>query len=176
MPETARQQVRFHRTRWHIGFATLAVGVFIFAVHWFQNDWLAPVTMVPPWLWLMAAIIGFAISFRSATTSMKLLILAIWICFAVLFVEEASSVYRKLTGVQQKATSTSIRVATLNCCFGTTDSIYEIDKHAPDGFFFRNHPVTRPLQKYALIYWELNRDGSAVAIHPSWQKEASNRF
>lgn len=130
------------------GFGLLGVVVaamVLAVIYKLQPDFLAPVTMVPCWFWLvaLALIICFCIRGNS-----KWLILASTIStllFGFLFVDEVRSFTRfrqqeVRTSAGSDAEQSSLRVATLNCNIGSLSCAREVKDLYPDIVVLQESP------------------------------------
>ena len=130
------------------GAASVAVAVGLIVVHYFQFDSLAAVTLVPPWCWLVPALLTTWFSFRLDSRIVLWAGLVFWGIFVALFVEEASSLLRfgqqsaVLTAAEKPAT---IRVVTLNCNVGNPNAANEVVRFMPDIILFQESPSDRHL-------------------------------
>jgi len=93
---------------------SILAGLFLSVVHYLQPDRLAPVTLVPPWVWLIPGVMAIVLARKSVSKRVLLAAIAMWIGFACLFVEEARSILRF-----HSPAFGDIRVVTLNCCIGS---------------------------------------------------------
>jgi endonuclease/exonuclease/phosphatase family metal-dependent hydrolase len=118
----------------------LAMGIALIAAHTIQSDWLAPVTMVPPWLWLIPAGILTFIARPILGRSMLAMTILIWLGFVLLYAEEARSLtrFRSLPERHQKDQTT--RVATLNCNVGSGKAASELMEYSPDIVLLQESP------------------------------------
>ena len=121
------------------------LGVFLVVCHWFQFDALAAVTLVPPWGWLILALIMTVASCRGLTRSTFLGIVGVWMLFTILFVEEARSMLRFNQQTIARNDSSKVRVVTLNCNIGTTEAILELQPFAPDIILVQESPGKQAL-------------------------------
>jgi len=112
-----------------LALSALALGIFLVVCHWFQFDALAAVTLVPPWGWLILALLIIAASYRGLTRPTLLAIGAVWILFTALFVEEARSMFRFNQQTIARDDSTNVRIVSI-ICRGTIELIKsEIGSH-----------------------------------------------
>ncbi len=120
--------------------------------YWQQPDWLAPVTLVPAWCWLVPAIILTGLGFHRRHHRGCLAVLALWTGFAVLFVEEARSVARlarpRPAGWQQARTQgRAVRVVSLNCFAANARAAAEVAAYEPDIVLFQESPSREHLER-----------------------------
>lgn len=119
---------------------SLGLGIGLTVVHGIQHDWLAPVTMVPAWMWLVPAAI--LILFARSILSRRLLVvmLLIWVAFIVLFAEEARSLIRFGSLPPRSPTDQTVRVASLNCNIGSSKAALELVEYSPDIVLLQESP------------------------------------
>jgi len=87
----ARKSLRRRKTALD---ASAALCVAISVCHFWQPDWLAPVTLVPAWFWLLP---GLALTARGMSLRHRLwslAVLTLWIAYTAVLVEEARSLIR----------------------------------------------------------------------------------
>lgn len=131
-------------------YLNLALGVGIAVLHAIQSDWLAPVTMVPPWMWLVPAAILAFIARAVLNRSLVIVVLLVWVAFVFLFAEEARSLVRFNTLPERQQTDSITRVATLNCNLGSSDAALELAKYSPDIVFLQESPSASQLSQLAV--------------------------
>lgn len=139
MEEISKKKYRFRAA---CGWISLLVAITIFAVHWFQFDSLAPVTLVPPWLWLVPAFLLTAVSSKGISRAFLLGIIIAWSIFFVLFAEEARSLVRlgRPTLSVDGPEKGGIRVASLNCNVGKVQAALEVGQFNPDIVLLQESP------------------------------------
>lgn len=118
----------------------LAIGLGLVVVHAVQSDWLAPITMVPPWMWLVPAGILAVIARSALTRRLVSLMLLVWLSFLFLYVEEARSLTRFRDVPARSQASKAVRVATLNCNIGSKKAALELLEHTPDIVLLQESP------------------------------------
>jgi endonuclease/exonuclease/phosphatase (EEP) superfamily protein YafD len=129
-----------------LSWATLTV------CYWRQPDWLAPVTLVPAWCWLVPALILTRLGFRRRQKRWCLVVLTLWAGFAVLFVEEARSVARlgnsPNAGWQEaREQGRAVRVVSLNCFVANARAAAEVAAYEPDVVLFQESPNREHLER-----------------------------
>lgn len=131
--------------------------------YWLQPDWLAAVTLVPAWCWLLPGIVlaGFGMSRRHK--SWCLCVLVLWATYTALFVEEARSLIRtanrppagrKPAGEPRRV----IRVVCLNCYVANSKSAAEVVKYNPDIVLLQESPNRDHLRRLSRELF--GRDGT----------------
>ncbi len=137
-----------HWTRIGIGkfaFAFLNVALIgLLICHWFQFDGLVPVTMVPPWIWLVPSILVIALFARRVSRLALVTTLIVLIAFGILFVEEARSLLRFNKLSDNRANPGLIRVATLNCA-SSAKAALELGAYSPNIILFQESPSAAQL-------------------------------
>lgn len=128
-----------------LALSVLALGVFLFVCHWFQFDTLAAVTLVPPWGWLVLALLITLTSYRRLTRPILLAIVAVWMLFTALFVEEARSMLRFNQQNIARRDQSNVRVVTLNCNMGSYKAVLETQRFSPDVILVQESPGPKAL-------------------------------
>ena len=131
--------------------ASAALCVAITVCYWWQPDWLAPVTLVPAWCWLVPA---FALTAYGSSRRHKLsslVVLALWTAYAVVLVEEARSLVRgtKWPTAEWKAARErghGIRVVSLNCA-ANSRAAAEVAKWEPHIVLLQESPSREHLAR-----------------------------
>ena len=123
-----------------LALSAVATGIFLIVCHWFQFDALAAVTLVPPWGWLIFALLVTGASYRGLTRPTLLVIAAVWMLFTALFVEEARSMLRFNQQTIARDDSSNVRIITLNCNIGSRDAILETQPFTPDIVLVQESP------------------------------------
>ncbi|MDB4778114.1 endonuclease/exonuclease/phosphatase family protein [bacterium] len=128
-------------------------GTLVLLFYYFQFDILAPVTMIPPWLWLIAACLIFGLSYRAFSRWRLVFSLVVWSTFLILFVEEARSLIR-ISGSNSIERSAShsvdgLRIVTLNCHMGSYAAAMELEGYQPDVVLLQESPGMSQLPKIA---------------------------
>jgi vancomycin resistance protein VanJ len=121
------------------------------ACYWRQPDWLAPLTLVPAWCWLVPGLVLTGLGFSRRDQLRSLLVLTLWVGFAVLFVEEARTVARLRsppTAAWQVARQRgrAIRVVSLNCFAANARAAAEVAAYAPDVVLLQESPSRAHLE------------------------------
>ncbi len=133
--------------------ATCCVAVSV--CYWLQPDWLAAVTLVPAWCWLMPAL---ALTVYGTTRTHKrlcILVVILWVGYTACFVEEVHSLVR--TGSRNTAEwnaarerGQAIRVVSLNCFVANPHSVAEVAEFEPDIVLLQESPGREHLQHLAV--------------------------
>lgn len=131
-------------------YLSLALGGGITVLHAIQSDWLAPVTMIPPWMWLVPAGILAFIARHLLTRRLIIVTLLIWVAFVILFAEEACSLVRFDTLPERQQAGSITRVATLNCNLSSTDAALELTEYSPDIVLLQESPSANQLTRLAV--------------------------
>lgn len=105
----------------------------LFVIYWLRPDWAAALTIFPAWLWLVCWLLVLpALRSRLFTWCSML-----WLCFAVVQVEEPQSMLRSLLPIEQ--VEDSLRVTTVNCS-GSIISIRDALLDQPDVLLIQESP------------------------------------
>jgi vancomycin resistance protein VanJ len=117
-------------------------------------DWLAAVTLVPAWCWLLPAFVMTVYGFRRAHKRRCLAVAILWVLFSAIFVEEAQSLIRigrRPTAEWETARERgqAIRVVSLNCNVANHRSAAEIANAEPDIVLLQESPSREHLQHLA---------------------------
>ena len=131
-------------------YLNLALGVAVVVVHALQSDWLAPVTMIPAWMWLVPAGMLTFIARPILSRHLILLTLLIWVAFVILYAEEARSLVRFKSLPERQSTNLTTRVATLNCNLGSSDAALELVEYSPDIILLQESPSASQLSRLAV--------------------------
>ena len=126
-------------------YLNLVVGLGLIVVHAIQNDWLAPITMIPTWMWLIPAGILLLISRSVLTRKLVVVTLLVWLSFVILFAEEARSLVRFRSLPEQTSNSQTVRIATLNCNIGSRNAALELMQYSPDIVLLQESPNEKTL-------------------------------
>ena len=118
----------------------LVIGLGLIVAHAVQSDWLAPVTMVPPWMWLVPTGILVLVARSALTRRLALLTLVVWLSFLFLYAEEARSLMRFRDVPARSDVLESVRIATLNCNIGSKKAALELLEYSPDIVLFQESP------------------------------------
>ncbi len=140
------------------------VCVLLVAVHYFQPDRLAPVTLVPPWLWIVPGMFVILIARKSVSRVMLIFAIGLWFVFGFLFVEEARSLLRFQSfgpDARQSDQPSTIRIVSLNCCMGSKKASVEPIGFQPDIVFFQESQGPIPTLETAKEYF----GKTASAVH-----------
>ena len=106
-----------------------------------RPDVCAAVTVFPVWAWLVPglALASPAISLRRRR--MALVLAVLWLCYLVVFAEEARSLARALRAPSaDKAGAHAIRVISLNCAGGDPSAAAEVVPYHPDIVLLQEAP------------------------------------
>ena len=126
------------------------MGVLVVVVHAIQSDWLAPVTMIPAWMWLVPA--GMLTYIARPILSRKLIaaMVVVWFAFVILYAEEVRSLARFGSLPERQQTHQTTRVATLNCNLGSSDAPRELAVYSPDIVLLQESPSASRLAELAV--------------------------
>ena len=130
-------------------YLNLVIGIAIVVVHTVQSDWLAPITMIPAWMWLVPAGILAFIARPIFGRKLVAVTLLVWLAFVLLFAEEARSLVR-FQSLSPRQADSAIRVATLNCNFGSSDAVLELAEYSPDVVLLQESPSESQLSQLAV--------------------------
>jgi len=147
----AQRERSFHRRNWALS-VSAACCVAIWACIWFQPDWLAAVTLVPAWFWLVPASVLTAFGISRKHKFRSLAVLIVWLTYTGFLVEEVESLVR--TGnsptVEWKAAyeqDRAFRVVSLNCSVANLNSAAEVTSFEPDIVLLQESPSRDNLQR-----------------------------
>lgn len=126
--------------------------IVVSACYWQQPDWLAPVTLVPAWCWLVPGLALAGFGLRGKRKSWCLVVLTLWVGFAVLFVEEARSVMRLLRRPaaewqEAREQGRAVRVVSLNCFVANARAAAEVAACEPDIILLQESPSREHLER-----------------------------
>jgi endonuclease/exonuclease/phosphatase (EEP) superfamily protein YafD len=122
--------------------------------YWFQPDWLAAVTLVPAWCWLVPALVLTGFGFSRTHKRRCIAAAILWVVFTAIFVEEV----RSLIHLGNQPTSDwmaarergrAIHVVSLNCNVANPQSAAEIADFEPDIVLLQESPSREHLQHLA---------------------------
>lgn len=120
---------------------------FLFAAYRFRPDFLAAMTILPSWVWLLPAlpVLWFV---RRCRLAGGLFILS-WLVFAAWHVEEARSLARGwIFPVNESAPPQALRLVTLNCGGGQAAALPEIKPFNPDIIFLQEPPPRSDVEAF----------------------------
>jgi endonuclease/exonuclease/phosphatase family metal-dependent hydrolase len=151
--ENCHQRPLFDRRNWALAISAVCCGA-VSVCNWTQPDWLAAVTLVPAWCWLVP---GLALTVYGMNRTHKLRCISVailWVGYAGLFVEEIHSLVR--TGSRPTAEwqvarerGRAIRVVSLNCYVANPRSAAEVAQFEPDIVLLQESPSREHLQHLA---------------------------
>ncbi len=107
----------------------------------FRFDITAAVTVWPAWIGL-----GFGIVLTTLASRWRWWLLAAWIVFAILFVDETRSYPRLLVS----APTSNLRIITLNCAGGSMLAAEEVLRFKPDVVLLQESPSAPEVQALAM--------------------------
>jgi hypothetical protein len=161
MTETHVHLTRFAGLRKLLAWFSILVALCLLIVHFFQFDELAPLTLIPPWMWLIPAAIVTSVSFKVTSRKTLLLTIGVWSLFLLLFAEEPRSLIRLNSFVKQRTDSDqTIRIATLNCNMASAKAALEPRTFAPDVVLFQESVGPKPLKQLAVDFF--GEDGNSL--------------
>jgi endonuclease/exonuclease/phosphatase (EEP) superfamily protein YafD len=133
-------------------------------VYLWQPDWLAPVSLIPAWCWLVPAVLLFAMGVSRKLKFWSLAVLVLWGVFVGLFVEEATSLVRlALPPANDWQTARengwAIRVVSLNCAAADQRAAAEIARYDPDIVLLQETPMGTHLDE---LSHEMYGEGGAT--------------
>lgn len=131
--------------------ASAALCVVVSVIYSWQPDWLAPVTLVPAWCWLVPAFTLTAWGTCRKYKLWSLVVLMLWASYTVAFVEEARSLMRSRSGPTSdwksaRAEERGIRVVSLNCFAANSRAAEEVAKWEPDIVLLQESPSREHLR------------------------------
>lgn len=115
------------------------------ACYWFQPDWLAAVTLVPPWFWLLPGLVLVRLGYRRDQRRRSAVVLVLWLFFAGVFIEEWRSLVRFESAptaewIAARGQGRAIRVVSLNCCLGSVKAAAEVAAYEPNIVLLQESP------------------------------------
>lgn len=142
-----------------------AFGCFISIAYALQPDSLAPVTMVPAWLWLAPIIVILVLFCRSKLRLWWRIFFGVSLLFTILFVEESRTLPIGLLRSQavtrnQAENQDSIRVLSFNCAGAAHQRLNEILSYDADVILLQESPGDQAIQ--ALAKAAFGDDGQAI--------------
>ena len=122
--------------------------------YWLQPDWLAAVTLVPAWCWLVPAFVLTGYGFSRTQKRRCVAVVLLWVAYTTVFVEEVRSLARWgswPTAQWQTARERgrAIRVVSLNCYVANPSSAAEVAAYEPDIVLLQESPTREHLQHLA---------------------------
>lgn len=119
--------------------------------YWSQPDWLAPITLLPPWCWLIPGV-ALALFGRSRRRHHFAAALTLWAAFIVLFCEEPRSLilsksWPTTNWLAAREHGRGIRVISLNCNVGQSESVQEVAFWQPDLVLLQESPGEEQLRR-----------------------------
>jgi endonuclease/exonuclease/phosphatase (EEP) superfamily protein YafD len=152
-PIQAKSSKLFHNLSLAAIWISLVLGLFAIILFWIQFDSLAALTIIPAWLWWLAGILSLFIGRKSSGLKwIKVGALLIWLCFFILFVEEAKSLTRstvKFLFHDKTGQQDQFRVVSLNCHFGNLSAAQEAIAQTADIILFQEAPGDEKLAMIA---------------------------
>ena len=138
------------RGRRYLLAASAALCAAIFLCYRCQPDWLAALTLVPAWFWLVPGFVLAAFGFRRQQRIWAFAVLLLWLAFAAVQVEEVQSVCRGICGpaAQWEAAQRQgrgIRVVSLNCAAANRLAAAEVAQWEPDIVLLQESPSSEHL-------------------------------
>ena len=134
------------------------------ACYWFQPDWLAAVTLVPPWFWLLPGLVLARLGYGRDRRRRPVVVLVLWLFFAGVFIEEWRSLVRfgsapTAEWIAAHRRGRAIRVVSLNCCLGNVKAAAEVAACEPDIVLLQESPGREAIEELAR---ELFGEGGGV--------------
>lgn len=132
--------------------ASATLCVLVSMCYWLQPDWLAPVTLVPAWFWLVPAFMLIAFGFNRMHWRWCLAVAALWATYAAVTVEETHSLIRSAIrpmpkGNASRAGGRAVRVVSLNCAAANRNVTAELAKWEPDIVLLQESPNREHLDR-----------------------------
>ncbi len=127
---------------------------------WIQPDWLAPVSIVPAWCWLLPGVILVCLGYNRKYKTTFSIVLFLWILFTAIFIEEARSIlFSRSTPTSQwknaQENGLGIRVLSLNCA-GNARAAEEVTKWNPDIVLLQESPSRENVEQLAYKLFKEN--------------------
>ncbi len=128
--------------------------IVISSCYWLQPDWLAPVTLVPTWFWLVPALVLTGCGFSRAHKRSFAAVAVLWVVYAAVVVEESRSLVRAAgwrTSAWEAACDEgrAIRVVSLNCAGGNPLAAAEVLPWQPDLVLLQESPSREHVERLA---------------------------
>ncbi len=163
------------RSRWRL-VAFVSSVVFLTAVSLcllIQPDWLAAVSIVPAWCWLLPGFLMLAIGYEQHRKRGFVIVLMLWVLYTIIFVEETKSLFFNRSAPasewkQVRENGHGIRVVSLNCA-GNAQAAKEVAKWKPDIVLLQESPARTDVEQLARELFDENgcflagRDTSLIA-------------
>lgn len=130
--------------------ALLPLGLALAVCVW-RPDPLAALTLVPAWCWLAAGVASAFVVWRLEFRRQAAWLLAIWVCFAVGWVEETRSLSRSIASKlrpKEIETVRGLRIVSLNCA-GMARCIDDLRRVKPDVVLLQEAPGDDELARIA---------------------------
>ena len=110
-----------------------------------QPDWLAPVTLVPPWYWVLVGSLLAVWGYSSEHKRRVLAVLALWGAFAVFFVEESHGLVRAMRPMatnrqEAREQGLGIRVSRSTAAWGRARALRRSPRGTRTSCCCKNHP------------------------------------
>ncbi len=139
--------------------AALVVSVLLCLVlaicHWLQPDWLAALTLVPVWFWLLPACLLVRLGFERKHWRSAAAVLLLWLGFVIAWDEGLRSlawIGRRPTAqwVAARREGRAVRVVSLNCGLGSAPSAAaEVVRYDPDIVLLQESPGQEEVERLA---------------------------
>ena len=144
---------RLRRRKWALA-ASAMLCVAVSVCYWLQLDWLAPVTLVPAWFWLVFAFAATARGMSQRHKLWSIAVVSLWVVYTALLVEESRSLVRsrsRPTAEWRAARDRGhgIRVVSLNCAAADRRAAEEVATWKPDIVLFQESPSRQNLENLA---------------------------
>jgi endonuclease/exonuclease/phosphatase (EEP) superfamily protein YafD len=152
---------------WQTSALVLSAGLWFAAsiCYWFQPDWMAALTLVPAWCWLLPALVLFRLGFDRRRWRLSGVLLLLWIAFVMVFAGDVRSFVhfgRSPTAdwIAAREQGRAIRVVSLNCRLGDARAAAEVAQYDPDIVLLQESPSLEEVEELAHRLYGM--DGSAL--------------
>ena len=126
------------------------LALFLAVVYQLRPDYLAALTVIPAWSWLLLAI-PMAAVWRRANRRLATLTAAAWMLFAGVHVEEFSSLCRGwIRPIDGNKPAGALRVVTLNCGGGHAAALAETLPLRPDILLLQEPPARPETEQFCM--------------------------
>jgi len=135
----------------------LILGCVVFFLYLSQPDWLVPVTMVPPWLWIVPASVVLWLGWWKELRIEWRLLAACTLLFVVSYVEEFRSMTRLRSQPardwrnDEDTSLNTIRVVSINCNGGNGRCLDEALAYEPDIILLQESPSSEKVAEFAKL-------------------------
>ena len=134
-------------------YVVVAHGVWFFAAIvalLVQPDWLAPLTLVPPWCWPLIGLMATIVTRRWSRRRVAVGLFGFWMLFAFVWVDETWALPRAWNGLQTSASDSNrrmLRIISFNCD-SQRSAIDDLTALTPDVVLLQESPGKEELARW----------------------------